>query len=241
MPETVTAPVASPEAMIGELGTRLEAIERLLTLIPIGFCGIWPGEPPPSTTGEVQLRPGLLLCNGAEVSQLEWPHLWRAWGQTHRYGSPTDPANFRLPNLIDRMPWARAASGTRGTVGAQGGLDRVQLAIGELPIHSHTITGSVSVSINPAATGISVRPPVGAGMAFNNSTDTKSLSPTGGGYSSPNTSQALAVTDPGHTHSLGPVSHTLQGANVGSGQSHENMPPYVIVEAWGVIAGLKAV
>src|SRR5262245_18765162 len=123
MPETVTEAVAPVEANIGDLTKRLEAIERLLNYVHVGFCGLWLGEPPSTTTGEVQLRPGLLFLNGAEIAQAEWPQLWNAWGQAHRYGTPANPANFKLPNLMDRMPWARGTSGARATVGATGGVD----------------------------------------------------------------------------------------------------------------------
>lgn len=43
-------------------------------------------------------------ANGQEVSQADFPLLWTAFGQTHLYGTPTNPSNFKLPDFMGRFP-----------------------------------------------------------------------------------------------------------------------------------------
>jgi hypothetical protein len=51
--------------------------------------------------------PGHLLCDGREVSKASFPELYRYLGDTE--GTPSDPANFVLPNFLTAFAPATTA------------------------------------------------------------------------------------------------------------------------------------
>lgn len=53
-------------------------------------------------------QPGHLLCDGREVSKIAYPELYEFLGNF--MGTPTDPANFVLPNYIGGTAFVPAAT-----------------------------------------------------------------------------------------------------------------------------------
>jgi len=84
---------------------------------------------------------GWLLCDGSEVSQEAYPRLYAVLGST--YGSPTNPSNFVLPNLADRVPVGKSGENSLGNAG---GNSSITLSDSQLPSHNHTGTTDLSGS-----------------------------------------------------------------------------------------------
>jgi microcystin-dependent protein len=78
---------------------------------------------------------GYLLCDGASVSRSTYSALFGVVGTT--YGS-VDGSTFNVPNLKDKVPVGKNATGTFSTLGATGGAETVALSIAELAAHTHS-------------------------------------------------------------------------------------------------------
>lgn len=63
---------------------------------------------------------GWLLCNGAAVKRGQYAQLFRAIGTT--YGTGDGSTTFNVPDLRQRFPLGKAASGTGSTLGGTGGV-----------------------------------------------------------------------------------------------------------------------
>lgn len=104
-----------------------------LPLMPIGSGILWFTNTAPS---------GWLLCQGQSLLRTDYPALFAVIGTT--YGA-VDGTHFTLPDLRQRFPLGKAASGTGNTLGATGG------AID----HTHTITHTHTIAhthdVTPAA------------------------------------------------------------------------------------------
>lgn len=77
---------------------------------------------------------GWLLCDGAEVTTAAYPALFAAI--SNKFGGD-GVATFMLPNLMDRFPIG--ASVSKPIDGPPGGDATKQIAVSNLPPHSHTI------------------------------------------------------------------------------------------------------
>ena len=53
------------------------------------------------------------------------------------YGSPTNPSNFVLPNLADRVPVGKSGGNSLGNAG---GNSSITLSVSQLPSHTHSGT-----------------------------------------------------------------------------------------------------
>lgn len=73
---------------------------------------------------------GYMICDGSAVSRTTFAHLFAVIGTT--YGAGDGSTTFNVPDLRQRFPLGKAASGTGSTLGGTGG------AID----HTHTITPS---------------------------------------------------------------------------------------------------
>lgn len=101
---------------------------------------------------------GWYLCDGSQKSRVDDNGLFQIIGTT--YGIGDGSTTFNLPDLRQRFPLGKAASGTGATLGTTGG------AID----HTHTFSATTGIesSTQVAASG------VGAGCAANNHTHTVS-------------------------------------------------------------------
>lgn len=79
---------------------------------------------------------GYLLCNGNAVSRTTYSALFAIVGTT--FGSGDGSTTFNVPNLQQRFPLGKAASGTGATLGGTGGaIDHTHTG----PSHTHTVAG----------------------------------------------------------------------------------------------------
>ena len=90
-----------------------------------------------------------LLCNGTTVSRTTYADLFALVGTTYNTGGEAG-TDFRLPNLLGRVPVGRDAGQTEfDTLGETGGAKTHTLTTAQIPAHSHAIQRN-----NQAATSV---------------------------------------------------------------------------------------
>lgn len=180
----------------------------LVNPIPPGALIPYAGSSAPS---------GWLLCDGSEVNRTTYASLFTTIGTT--YGSGDGSSTFNLPDLRGRMPLGQDNMGgtsanivTNAQADALGGMEGAEthtLTTGEMPSHNHTGTGSGTLSL-------------GAGAAGTTTGSGNSLAAAAASNIFIN-----AAPHPAAVLQGSPVSTTLTITNSGSGNAHNNMPPYI--------------
>lgn len=190
---------------------------------PVGtiIWGAWPVAPP-----------GWLLCNGQAVSRITYFELAFAIGTT--FGAGDGVSTFNVPDLrgraavgLDNMGGVADAGrlSVPNTLGGFGGTERHTLTVGELPAHSHgdgSLTAASAGAHSHGITGTSFI--VGdqpTSTIYTNAGANVDHAPAWDLSATPSTSSAGA-----HTHDI-----TGSTGSTGSGQPHDNMPPYLLLNA----------
>ncbi|MBN8837096.1 MAG: phage tail protein [Sphingobacteriia bacterium] len=161
--------------------------------------------------GEIRLfagnyaTPGWAVCDGSLLQISQYQALFALLGTTYGGDGVT---NFRLPNLIGKVPvgtgTSTAANGSTYTVGMTGGATSVTITDANMPTHTH--------NFNAATDAADTGDPRGAYYAQGNGTSYPDVEfycnlPTG--INKPNITLAANVLN-----------------NSGGGLPHENMMPY---------------
>lgn len=128
------------------------AASKVLGTMPVGAILPYGGASAPALW---------LLCNGASLLRASYPALFTAIGTA--YGT-ADGTHFTLPDLRQRMPLGKAASGTGATLGDTGGaIDHTHTGPSHThtgPAHTHDISlQSVAVQ---SGTGTNINNPLSA-------------------------------------------------------------------------------
>lgn len=76
---------------------------------------------------------GWLICDGSLVSTTTYADLFEAIGHSANNGNDPGGGNFKLPDLRQRFPLGKAASGTGATLGGTGGSNNAVVVS-----HNHT-------------------------------------------------------------------------------------------------------
>lgn len=162
---------------------------------------------------------GWLICAGQALSRVDFPDLFAAIGTT--YGAPSG-ATFNIPDCRGRVVAGRDVDqgGFSGrlttpnsqTIGAAGGEQSVTLSAGQMPTHTHEVTGSTNSAgahthTIEAFSGETVLVGNGANLV---------LKAGGAPYAT-----ASAGT---HSHSI-----AVSAANAGSSEAHPNVQPTIIM------------
>lgn len=156
---------------------------------------------------------GWLVCNGQAVSRSTYSALFSAIGTV--FGDGNGTTTFNVPNLTDRVPMGG------GTLGATGGQDSVTLTTGQLPSHSHTVSGTTGSDTHKH--GLMMRSNVVGGW-----NGYVVRGPNDGQGSGP---YSDAVANDTHSHSFSATS-----SSVGSGQAVDITPPHTRL-AYVIYAG----
>lgn len=103
-------------------------------IIPAGTIQMYGGATAPS---------GWLICDGSIVSETTYAGLYAAIGDAYETGGE-GAGNFRLPDLRQRFPMGKAASGTGSTLGGSGGtIDHTH----SVPAHYHGMGTGADLNI----------------------------------------------------------------------------------------------
>lgn len=178
-------------------------------VVPVGAGFIWFTGTPPS---------GFLLCDGSQVSQTVYSTLFALLGTQYNVGGES-AGMFRLPNLKGRAGIGRDAAQTEfDTLGETGGAKAITLTAAQMPSHTHSDGSLAAASAGDHSHGVSVNAPdnfSGGGVKFGVSRPADGIS---------GNQDAVTTTDGAHTHDV-----TGATGSAGSGQSHDNLPPYTVV------------
>jgi microcystin-dependent protein len=153
---------------------------------------------------------GWQFCDGRLLPISENDALFSLIGTT--YGGDGE-SDFGLPNLQGRFPIHRRVPPSPGTIyllGETGGVDSVTLTANMIPVHTHALTAAEVTPRCSSASGDS-RSPVGRAFAVDPAGVTAFYS--------------TAAPDA----DMGGLSGTATVGQVGGGQPHTNMPPYLCV------------
>jgi microcystin-dependent protein len=157
-------------ATYGQLTSGIGAI----VVAPTGSITMYGGAINPPTTNPPS---GWLNCNGAAYSRTSYAALFAVIGTA--YGTGDGTTTFNVPNLQQRFPLGKAASGTGATLGGTGGgID-----------HAHTVYGHYH---NTTGAGASL---TAAGQSL--TTTSKTVTGSVGGSDGTHTH---LISDPGHVH-----------------------------------------
>lgn len=119
--------VSTDAATYGQLTAAVSAA------MPVGSITMYGGATAPT---------GYLICDGSPVSRSTYASLWdvlRNGTTSSPYGNGDGSTTFNLPNLTQRFPLGKAASGTGATLGATGGaIDHTH----SVPAHYHSMSGA---------------------------------------------------------------------------------------------------
>ena len=179
---------------------------------------------------------GWLLCDGTGVSRTTYADLFSVIGTT--YGAGNGSTTFNLPNLKGRVPVGLDSADTQfDALGETGGAKTHTLTTAEMPVHTHTQSshthtqsshshsGTTDTGLTngswtvPAGSGTSVQPNHLVGFS---ASATVSL---GDNAQFPGSSHDHTYS----TNSQTPIisGTTATNANTGSGNSHNNLQPYI--------------
>lgn len=148
---------------------------------------------------------GYAQAVGQSIIRADFPELFGAWGTT--WGA-VDGAHFNAPNSLDRF---LVGSGSAYAVGATGGENFHTLTVAELPPHDH---GGVTGGQNQSHTHTDP-----SGSPLSKVVNYAGFSAGGGQtWFGDGGTGSTGVASQDHAHSI---------PSAGSGNSHENRPPYL--------------
>jgi microcystin-dependent protein len=143
---------------------------------------------------------GWALCQGQTLPISQFAALFSLLGTNYGGNGTT---NFQLPDLQGRVPMKYGTDpvGNNYAIGQEGGEEAITLQPGQMPIHTHTLSGSTGI-------GRRAVPVPGAALATTNR----------GGFFYAASNSTLTAINPGSVS-------IYQGGN----QPHTNLQPYLAI------------
>lgn len=180
------------------------------TLLPTGVIVPYGGGSAPT---------GWLKCDGSAVSRTTYATLFALIGTT--YGAGDGSTTFNLPDMRGRVPVGQNAA-TFGTLGGTGGEETHTLSAAEMPVHDHAVSGNTGTESNDHTHQVTTTDEItgyAAQDVANGATAQVNHVTTYGGITHTSSGRSAA-----HTHSF-----SVTSGNAGSGGSHNNLQPYLVV------------
>ena len=177
---------------------------------------------------------GYLLCDGSAVSRIDYADLFAAIGTV--YGAGDGATTFNVPDLSERVVLGVSNNHALGTTGGEAAHTLTEQ---ELPAHSHVVPAH-SHGNNITATTPVLSHTVTQAVFKYNSPNYRGTgnNQTVWAYSAVTTAAAIRYTnvavenhDPADCTATGSVtvSNPSVSSSFGSGGSHNNMQPYLVV------------
>lgn len=192
---------------------------------PVGAVSVFAGGTPPT---------GFLLCDGAEVSKTTYAKLFAIIGTTYNTGTES-VTNFRLPNIVGRVPVGKDSNRSGlDYLGRVGGSKTHTLTIDEMAEHNHVQDAHTHNQDSHSHTQDSHQH--GMSIWFNPNdwengsfglgwfgSYTNSIAVTGG-WDIGTSSTAPYIQNTTATNNA----NTATNQNAGSGSAHNNLQPYIV-------------
>jgi microcystin-dependent protein len=160
-----------------------------------------------------------LICDGTAVSRTTFAALFAAIGTT--YGAGNGSTTFNIPDMRGKMVVGKHSSGTFQTLGQTGGEENHTLLTAEMPAHSH---GGASGSASP---GTSADGSHAHNVAIISDGVAANAAHLWGSLVNATVQNQVTDTQGLHSHTVNPHTHSISVE--GSGSTHNNMPPYFVV------------
>lgn len=187
--------------------------------VPIGAMQMWGSATPPERW---------LICDGTPVSRTTYQGLFAVIGTT--YGVGDGSTTFNIPDLRQRFPLGKAASGTGSTLGSTGGAIDHTHSGGS---HTHSISsggGGTTSSDGSHAHGVGPFGATGIAQGFGSEPPTAVLAHDG--------QTTFTTTSEGsHTHTLGTHDHGGSTGSGSGGTTGTGNPPYLVTH-FIILAGV---
>ncbi|MCV4343582.1 phage tail protein [Pseudomonas capsici] len=174
---------------------------------------------------------GWAQCNGQTMNVNQYNALYALLGNI--YGG-TAPQNFMLPNLQGRVPvnQGQGLNLTNRTIGTSAGIEKVTVAIANMPAHVHpmttlTATTTINLGAQPSATGSIV--PTATNCYLGGST----AGPTSANIFAPDLGTNAPIVQKGVTTA---ISGTM--GSVGGSLPLDSMNPFLVVNFSIALQGL---
>lgn len=211
-PGDTAAKGSGPTLALSDHRHSREAAVTADTVIPAGMITPYAGTAAPT---------GWLLCDGSAVSRATYPALFTTVGVT--YGAGNGTTTFNVPDLRQKFPLGKAASGTGSTLAGTGGSKDQTVTS-----HAHTVN---SHSHGGVSGGQSVTHTHGVGGSgwFMTTDNSRLVTLTAGGGDAGQiliTSQTLGASV-GHTHSVAAEAPGTDSQGVSG--TDANLPPWLAV------------
>lgn len=192
----------------------------ILNFVPVGLGPVpWPTATAPS---------GWVLCTGQQLSRLTYKGLFDVIGTS--FGAGDGSTTFNVPNMQQRFPLGKAASGTGSTLAGTGGnIDHTHTGPSHVhsgPSHSHTIPNTNSESAHTHGFSATTGTP--------SSTQTATVGVDGPYAHQTHTHDVSGTTGAGSAHSHSFSANTGNAGTgdtgaAGTGATGTGNPPFLVV------------
>ncbi len=177
--------------------------------LPIGAGVLWYSDTAPSS---------FLICDGTSLSRTTYAKLFAVLGTT--YGS-VDGSSFSLPDLRQKFPMGKAASGTGNSLGATGGaIDHAHTS----PAHTHSVPAHYHGMGTGADLAVTTYPTGSSPWGGNTANSTAAGTTTTVNFSAATISGRIGLVTGGVDGNAAMTSGSTAPSNTGT-----NNPPYVTV------------